>query len=92
MEKEIVWSNTAKNDLLSIVSYLKVNWPSKVLDDFTLFLDLKIQLLSLHPYMGFKSTKYSRFRKTIITKNYLIIYSIKKEHIVILRIKHSAMR
>ncbi len=33
MEKEIVWSDTAKNDLLNIVSYLQFNWHSKVLDN-----------------------------------------------------------
>ena len=92
MEKEIVWTDIAKNDLRNIISYLEVNWPSKVLEDFNSILDFKIKLLSQHPYIGFKSKKYSRFRKKLITKSYLIIYSIKKEHIAIFRIKHSAMR
>ena len=92
MEKEIVWTDIAKNDLQNIFHYLEANWPSKVQDDFILLLDLKIMLLSQHPFIGFKSQKYSRFRKSLITKNYLLIYSIKRDHIVILRIKHSAMK
>lgn len=92
MDKEIVWTDIAKNDLKNIFSYLKINWPSRVLDDFISVLNFKVQLLSQHPHIGFKSKKYSRFRKTLITKNYMIIYAIKKEHIVIFRIKHTAMK
>jgi plasmid stabilization system protein ParE len=50
MDKEIVWTDIAKNDLKNIFSYLQINWPPEVLD------------------------------------------SIKKDHIVILRIKHTAMK
>ncbi|MGN6265518.1 MAG: type II toxin-antitoxin system RelE/ParE family toxin [Ginsengibacter sp.] len=92
MDKEIVWTDIAKTDLKNIFSYLQINWPSKVVNDFNSVLNFKVQLLSRHPHIGFKSKKYSRFRKTLITKNYIIIYSIKKEHIVILRIKHIAMK
>lgn len=92
MDKEIIWTDSAKKNLKDIISYLKLSWPSNVLIEFSTLLDLKIKLLSRHPYIGFKSKKYSRFRKTIITKSYLIIYSIKKDHIVIFRIKHTSMK
>jgi addiction module RelE/StbE family toxin len=92
MAKEIIWTDSAKKNLKDIISYLKLSWPPNVLIEFSILLDLKIKLLSKHPYIGFKSKKYSRFRKTIITKRYLIIYSIKKDHIVILRIKHTSMK
>ena len=92
MEKEIVWTETAKTDFWEIIFYLNNSWPEKVLDNFVALLQLKIQLLRKHPQLGFKSSQYSRFRKTIITKSYVLIYSVKKDHIVILRIKHTAMR
>jgi addiction module RelE/StbE family toxin len=92
MDKEIVWTDIAKNHLKNIFSYLQINWPPEVLDDFNSVLNFKVQLLCKHPLIGFKSRKYSRFRKTLITKNYMVIYSIKKDHIVILRIKHTAMK
>ncbi len=76
MEKEIVWTETAKTDFWGIIFYLNSSWPAKVLDNFTLLLQLKIELLSTHPHIGFKSKKYSRFRKTLITKNYVLIYSV----------------
>ena len=54
MEKEIVWTDFAKNDLQNIFHYLEANWPSKVQDDFILLLNLKIRLLSQHPFIGFR--------------------------------------
>jgi addiction module RelE/StbE family toxin len=92
MEKEIVWSNTAKTDFLNIVSYVHDNWTMTVFDEFILILNRKILLLSKYPHIGFKSKKYSRFRKSLVTKNYSIIYSVKKDYIVILRLKHNAMK
>ena len=92
MAKEIVWSETAKTDFWDIIFYLNSSWPPKVLDNFTLLLNLKLQLLSKHPHLGYKSEKYSRFRKTIVAKSYVLIYSVKKDHIVILRLKISAMK
>ena len=92
MDKEIIWTDDAKNNLRDIIFYLKSSWPQNVLVEFSTLLDLKIKLLSKHPYIGFKSKKYSRFRKTVITKRYLIIYSIKKDHIVIFQIRRTSMK
>lgn len=91
MEKEIVWTSIATSDFWQIVSYLKENWPVKVLNSFSSSLNIKIQLLKTHPKIGFRSSQHSRFRKTLVSKHYLLIYSIAKKHIVIHRIKHSGM-
>lgn len=91
MEKEIVWTNVAQSDFWQITDYLKENWTEAVLNKFSQTLFLKVQLLQKHPNIGFKSTKYSRFRKTLITKHYMLIYSLVKNQIVIHRLKHTSM-
>lgn len=92
MEKEIVWTAIAQKDFWEIVFYLKASWPEKVLDRFHKTLLIKSKLLTKHPYIGFKSSKHSRFRKTLVTKHYMLVYSITKDHIVIHRLKHTSMR
>jgi plasmid stabilization system protein ParE len=92
MEKEIVWTEVAIKDFWSIVFYLEGNWPAEVLNDFHHRLDLKTSLLTKQPNLGFKSAKYSRFRQTLVTQHYKIIYSVTKGHIVIHRLKHARMR
>ncbi len=92
MEKEIVWTSIAQNDFWEIVEYLKAEWPEKVLAHFEQALFQKTTLIQKHPYAGVKSHKYSKFRKTLVTPYYLLIYSVTKEHIVINRLKHTKMR
>ena len=91
MEKEIVWTDVAQKDFWQINNYLKENWTEPVIDNFSHSLFLKIKLVQRHPNIGFKSTKYSRFRKTLITKHYMLIYSVIKDQIVIHRLKHTSM-
>jgi len=91
MEKEIAWTAIAQNDFWEIVSYLKSDWPEKVLSRFEDVLHQKITLLKRQPNIGFKSSKYSRFRKTLVTRHYMLIYSVTKEDIVIHRLKHTRM-
>lgn len=92
MEKEIVWTAVARKDFWDIVYYLKENWPEQVLEKFSAALNLKMQLLRKQPKIGFKSSRYSRFRKTLLSKHYMSIYSVTKDHIVIHRLKHTAMK
>jgi addiction module RelE/StbE family toxin len=92
MEKEIVWTDIAQKDFWKIVSYLKEEWPEKVLAKFYDTLLLKSKLLQRQPQIGFKSSRYSRFRKTLVTRHYMLIYSITKDHIVIHRLKHTSMK
>jgi plasmid stabilization system protein ParE len=91
MEKEIAWTAIAQNDFWEIVSYLKSSWPEKVLTRFENILHRKIALLKRQPGIGFKSSKYSRFRKTLVTRHYMLIYSVTKAHIAIHRLKHTRM-
>lgn len=92
MEKEIVWTPVAQKDFWKIITYLKESWPEKVLKQFHKSLQQKAKLLQKQPQLGFKSSKFSRFRKTLVTKHYLLIYSVSKEHIVIHRLKHTSLK
>ncbi len=91
MEKEIVWTEVAQKDFWEISVYLKENWTQSVLNNFSHALFLKIQLLQKHPNLGFKSTKYSRLRKTLFTRHFMVIYSVLKKKIVIHRLKHTSL-
>jgi plasmid stabilization system protein ParE len=92
MEKEIIWTPVSKVDFWEIITYLKENWTAEVLEKFHKRLQLKIKLLQSQPHIGIKSSSHSKFRKTLITKHYSIIYSVTKQHIVIHRLKHTAMK
>ena len=92
MEKEIVWTAVAQKDFWEIILYLETNWTTEVLNKFQRTLNLKIKLLQKQPHIGFKSAKYSRFRQTLITRRYKLIYSVKRNHLVILRLKHTSMQ
>ena len=92
MEKEIVWTEIARKDFWQIVTYLKESWPEEVLEHFSHSLNLKVQLIQKYPHIGFKSSAHSRFRRTLVSKYYMLIYSIKKEHIVIHRVKHTSLK
>lgn len=81
----------SSKDFWQIVAYLAENWPEKVLENFDTALNLKVQLLKKQPHIGFKSKKYSKYRKTIVARYYILIYSVKKEHIVIHRLKHASL-
>lgn len=90
MEKEVVWTDIAQKDFWDITNYLKEHWTETVLNNFSNTLFLKIQLLQKQPNIGFKSTKFSRFRKTLITKHYTLIYSVVKDQIIIHKLKHTS--
>ncbi len=92
MEKQVVWTAVSRKDFWEIVAYLTDSWPEHVLEKFSSSLNLKVQLLQKQPNIGFKSSIYSRFRKTLITKHYMFVYSVTKNHIVIHRLKHAARK
>ena len=92
MEKEIKWTANSRKDFWDVILYLSENWPEVVVNKFYHSLNLKIQLIQKQPNIGFKSYQYSRFRKTLVTPHYILIYTVTKYHIVIHRLKHSSMK
>ena len=92
MEKEVVWTPTTQKDFWNNIAYLSQNWPQEVLHQFELNVDFKLQLISKFPKIGFSSKKYSRFRKTLVGKQIILIYSVSKNHIIIHRLKHTSLK
>lgn len=92
MEKQVVWTAVSRKDFWEIVDYFTESWPIHVLEKFSSSLNLKVQLLQKQPGLGFKSSEYSRFRQTLITKHYMLIYSVTKDDIVIHCLKHTAIK
>jgi addiction module RelE/StbE family toxin len=88
MEKEVVWTAVAQKDFWEVVSYLSEAWPKQVLDRFHNILSIKIVLLQKQPHLGFRSKKYSKYRRTLVTRHYVLIYTVTRNHIVIHRLKH----
>jgi len=58
------------------------------LDRFRNNLILKMRLLQDQPFIGFKTKKYSRFRKVLIARHHMLIYSVSPQHIVVHHLKH----
>ncbi len=69
MEKEVKWTAVSRKDFWEVVAYLSETWSDYVLEKFSASLNLKVQLLQRQPNIGFKSSKHSRFRKTLVTKH-----------------------
>ena len=90
MEREIIISKNAAEDFKNIIFYIKNNWQQKVLIDFIENVEGKYLLLKQQPNLGYKTSKYSRFRQTIIGKHYILIYKYSRKEIFIVRIKHSS--
>ena len=90
MERQIIWTKLAENNLIDIVAYLELNWSKQVLKDFEKKLKLKLNLLQTNPRLGFKNSTHSRYRKTIITSSYILVYTYSNKAIEIIRIKHSS--
>lgn len=47
-----------------------------------------MRLLQDQPFIGFKTKKYSRFRKVLIARHHMLIYSVSPQHIVVHHLKH----
>ena len=83
MATKIVWSENALKDLEKLKFYLERNWPQKVLEAVMEKLVNKLEVLHTFPNIGRASLKHPNRRRTLITKHNLLIYSVKKDEILI---------
>lgn len=90
MDKTLVWSNAAKEDLRDVVFYfmrdsdvLAENWIEE--------LDQALRLVSKFPEMGkMNPEKEVRFIREIFVGKYRIVYSYLNEIITVLMIRHQS--
>jgi hypothetical protein len=89
--REIVWTAIAQKDF----GILYIIWKAVGLQSFkqvSAGSATKNTSVTKQPNIGYKSSKHSRFRQTLVTRHYKLIYSVKRNHIVILRLKHTSMK
>lgn len=87
---QIIWSKLALNDLDNIHDYIAKEssfYAQKTIEEF---LD-RVAILANYPEIGREVPEYIRSDvRELIEGNYRIFYKIRKKHINIIRIHHSA--
>ena len=76
MGYKIRWSPEAVEDLEKIEIYLNENWSEKVLSRFMSSLSIRLKLLSRFPEMHIGSQKKPALRKSVLSKEISIIYTL----------------
>ena len=84
--KPVLISPQAKQDIVSILSYLKENWNQKTIDDFLNKLEAFYQLISLHPRLFSYYNKRKNIRKYALSKQQVIFYRNRRSSIEIITV------
>lgn len=82
---KIKFSDESLSDLLNIEEYLLRNWNDRVLEDFLIKLDEKVQIICNRKVV-FQKYENSDYHKILITKHNTIVYSVEDEVLKIIRI------
>ncbi len=86
MAKKLVWTPNAREDLRSIIVYLKENWGSKSVDNFIQKLFSIIDLIEKAPLIGKTSKSDHTIWKLLVTKHNSIYYKVFPNKIILLDI------
>ncbi len=80
----IVWSGRALKDLDRISKYLEENWTEKEISTFINKLFKRLNLISFFPKLFSKSRLKKNVRRSVLTKQVIIYYSIKNNVVEII--------
>ncbi len=86
--RKILWKRHALDDLKSIIEYIADDNPDAALALRDEIVD-KVNKLINNPNL-YRAGRVAGTRELIVRKNYLVIYTINDEQIVLLRIIHAA--
>lgn len=86
MVKKIEWSDRAKFRFQEITKYLLLKWGEKVASDFIDTIESKLELLSVFPLMGAKTSQKNRVRKLLLSKHNRLFYEVKGDTIYLITI------
>ncbi|MDX2001346.1 MAG: type II toxin-antitoxin system RelE/ParE family toxin [Chitinophagales bacterium] len=86
MAFEIIWTTIAIEDFRAVVVYLEEQWSAKTAQDFVDNLWGKIEILSMHPYLGKQSESDETVRRLLITKHNTLYYTLLEDTIIVLEI------
>jgi len=82
---QVVLSDKADGDLIGIYSYIAERSP-KAADDLLRNIDRKLRNLSAFPFIGRERSNLSPGLRSLVAGNYLIFYTISRDHIVVMRV------
>jgi len=89
MNKEIIWSSAAENDLALFLEYLNFKWNKDIANSFLDSLDRNLSRVSSDPKLFPIFNKISDIRKCVITKHNTLYYKEYTSEIVLLRLYDS---
>lgn len=80
----LIWSDEALSNLKSIIDYLEHQWSEKEIKKFAQLLDNQLRLIATNPLLFPKSETLSGLRKSVLSRQTTIYYSINKSEIRII--------
>jgi plasmid stabilization system protein ParE len=83
---KIVWSDEALNSLRDIIEYLENRWTRKEIENFARLLDKQLELIASNPYLFPKGSQSNSVRKSVLTRQTSIYYSIKGKEVHLISI------
>jgi len=86
MEREIVWTKTAINDLAAVLSYLDSNWPGPISETFIVELQKQLKIASIFPDIGQSFADYAQVRRILITEHNALFYDYDENKLYVLKI------
>jgi plasmid stabilization system protein ParE len=86
MNREVIWSSAAENDLADILEYLNFNWNALTVSAFLDTLDRNISYISSNPQQFPFYNRSENIRKCVVTKHNTLYYSENFSDIVLLRL------
>ncbi len=82
--KPVIISPQAKEDIESVLNYLRENWDQKVIDNFLLKLETFYIIISINPRVFGYYSKSRNIRNYAITKQQVIYYRNRKNAVEVI--------
>jgi len=86
MIKPVVFTPNARADLENIADYLMLEWGSRVLENFLLLYEERVNTIASHPARYPVIHQASLLRKTVLTKHNIVLYREKENCIEIVAV------
>lgn len=86
MNREVIWSSAAENDLVDILEYLNFKWNAITVRYFLDILDRNISYISSNPEQFPFYNRNENIRKCVITKHNTLYYSENFSAVVLLKL------
>ena len=71
---EVFWSDRASRDFKNIISYLKIKWSEKEINNFISKLNQAVYLISSRPHLFALTSQRGNLRRCVLTKQTTIYY------------------